>query len=299
MDNYTTITKQTLEDRYQLRSEGVYFSHQPIYGYRSVHSSTSCIARYMITRSILKALNQYTFANFADIGGAEGYTANLVRNLFKTEVTITDLSENACKMAKEIFGIKAIPADIHNLPFRDKEFEAVLCSETLEHVTDYQKAITELLRITGKVLIITVPHETREIVAKNIAMKIPHAHIHYFDIHSLDYLKDSVYGFKYEKTLSPFLIVPRVIAEAFKKPAGKIHYRLYNFFTPFFKMLFGIKTANRLTDIDAGVSKIFSRYQGITFIIEKTEPVSTPVYPAIKANMFTQIKVPEYYFSTP
>lgn len=297
MDNYTTTTKQTLEDRYRLASEGVYFSHQPIYGYRSAHSSTSCIARYMITKSILNALNQYAFTSFADIGGAEGYTANLVKHLFKAEVTTTDLSENACKMAKEIFNINAIPADIHNLPFKDKEFEAVLCSETLEHVTDYQKAINELLRITGKVLIITVPHETEEIVAQNIALNIPHAHIHYFDIHSLDYLKNSVHRFKFEKTLSPLLIIPRVIAEAFKKPANKIHYRLYNYFTPFFKSIFGIKTANWLTNLDTKISKMFSLYNGITFIIEKEDNTSTPAYPAITADMFTHIKVPEHHLN--
>ena len=70
------------------------------YGYRTSKGSTSCIARYMVTKSILNAINRYNFNTFIDIGGAEGYTANLVKEIFKVQVKSTDLSENACKMAK-------------------------------------------------------------------------------------------------------------------------------------------------------------------------------------------------------
>ena len=38
--------------------------------------------------------------------------------------------------ANEIFKLKATPVDIHNLPFKDNEFDVVICSETLEHVTE-------------------------------------------------------------------------------------------------------------------------------------------------------------------
>lgn len=294
MDNYTNETKATLEERFIQTVDGVYYGHQPIYGYRTAKASTSCIARYMVTKSILNALNKYSFKTFADIGGAEGYTANVVRTIFNAEVTTTDLSENACKMAGELFNIKAIPADIHKLPFTDNEFEMVLCSETIEHVTDYKEAIRELLRITKNVLVITVPHESEKIVAKNIANKIPHAHIHYFDINTLDYLKESGLNLHYEKTLSPLLIVPRVVAEGFKKDGNKLHFRVYNFFTPFFRKIFGIKTANRLTNMDTKMTKTFGLYQGITFIIEKDNSIKKENAATIKAGSFTNIKVNEY-----
>ena len=227
-----------------MTTDGIYYAHQPIYGYRTSKGSTSGIARYMITKSILNAINRYNFDTFIDIGGAEGYTANLVKEIFNVQVKSTDLSENACKMAKAIFGIDAIPADIHNLPFNDNEFDIVLCSETLEHVTDYKRAIHELLRITKNVLVITVPHETKKIVAQNIKNKIPHAHIHYFDITTLDYLKDMGYTLKYEKTLSPLLIIPRVIAEGYKSQIQNYILKYTTFLHPFLRKLLGIKTAN-------------------------------------------------------
>ncbi|HEY5406635.1 MAG TPA: class I SAM-dependent methyltransferase [Ginsengibacter sp.] len=294
MDNYTSITKENLEKRFEMTTDGVYHAHQPIYGYRTSKGSTSGIARYMITKSILNAINKYNFKTFIDIGGAEGYTANLVKEIFKVEVKSTDLSENACKMAKAIFGIDAIPADIHNLPFNDNEFDIVLCSETLEHVTDYKKAILELLRITKKVLVVTVPHETEKIVAQNIKAKIPHAHIHYFDIRTLDYLKERGYTLTYEKTLSPLLVIPRVIAEGYKKPNSKIHFKIYNFFTPIFRKLFGIKTANWFTNIDVKMTKLFGLYQGITFTIAKEDASKRENVQTIKAENFTAIKVDEY-----
>lgn len=294
MDNYTSDTKEKLEKIFSRNTEGVYHAHQPIYGYRTSKGSTSCIARYMVTKSILNAINKYNFKTFIDIGGAEGYTANLVRKLFNAQVKSTDLSENACKMANTIFGIDAIHADIHNLPFENNEFDVILCSETIEHVTDYKKAITELLRITKNVLIITVPHESEEMVAQTIKDKVPHGHINYFDIHSLDYLKDFGYTLKYEKTLSPLLILPRVIAEGFKKPDTKLHFKIYNFFTPILKKLFGIKTANRLTDIDTKTTKLFGFYKGITFIIEKNNQLKKKAASEIKAKTFTEIKVDEY-----
>src|SRR5580704_7941966 len=145
MDTYTDKTKPFLEDRFGETIEGVYFSHQPIYGYRSKFSASSNISRYMITKSILNAINEFSFETFIDIGCAEGYTAYLVRELFHVKVMSTDLSENACKMAKEIFNIEALACDIHKLPFTENQFDIVLCSETIEHVNDYKLAIKELL----------------------------------------------------------------------------------------------------------------------------------------------------------
>lgn len=46
--------------------------------------------------------------------------------------------------------------DIYNLPFRDHQFETVLCSHTLEHVDDPDLFYTELQRV-GKQVTLVVP----------------------------------------------------------------------------------------------------------------------------------------------
>ncbi|MBL7736895.1 MAG: class I SAM-dependent methyltransferase [Chitinophagaceae bacterium] len=295
MDRYTDQTKLVLEERFDETVEGIYYSHQPIYGYRSKYSAESNISRHIITKSILNALSQYSFSSFIDIGGAEGYTAHLVRKLFNAKVKITDLSESACRRAKEIFQIDAVPCDIHAMPFPDESFDLVLCSETIEHVTDFKLAIKQLLRITKNVLVITVPHESVEEVEYNIKNNVPHGHINYFDVDTLDYLKQEGYVVKFEKTLSPLLVVPRVIAEGSKKNGKGMPYRLYNSVTPLLKKLFGIKTAIRLIDVDARMCSIFKKYSGITFIIEKKDlPHGVKRKRPISAKDFIYETVPPY-----
>jgi len=49
-------------------------------------------------------------------------------------------------------------ADAHNLPFKDGEFELVLCTEVLEHVLDPKKVISEISRVLkpgGRVILTT------------------------------------------------------------------------------------------------------------------------------------------------
>jgi len=275
MDSYTGQTKTVLDERFNATIDGIYYSHQPIYGYRSKYSAESNISRYIITKSILNALSNYSFESFVDVGGAEGYTTHLVRKLFNAHVISTDLSETACKRTKEIFNIEAVACDIHKLPFNDNELDIVLCSETIEHVSDYRSAVKELLRITKNVLIITVPHECPEEVELNIKNRIPHGHINYFDIHTLDYLKQEGYSVKFERTLSPLLVIFKVLAEGTNKDKKGIHYRLYNFFAPVLRKMFDIKTSIRLIDLDAKICKVFKKYSGITFIIEKNSTTIT------------------------
>jgi ubiquinone/menaquinone biosynthesis C-methylase UbiE len=132
----------------------------------------------------MKALSHMKFDSLLDVGGAEGYTAYIARQIFGVKVRTSDLCEEACMRAREIFHIDSDPADIHELPYEDNKFDVVLCSATLEHVTDYQKAISELLRVAGRAVVITLPHEDRAVIEKNVEKQLPHAHIHNFTLDS-------------------------------------------------------------------------------------------------------------------
>ena len=54
--------------------------------------------------------------------------------------------------------------DALNLPFADDSFDRLICSEVLEHIPDYQGALTEIWRITkpGGRIGISVPHRWPE-----------------------------------------------------------------------------------------------------------------------------------------
>ncbi len=59
---------------------------------------------------------------------------------------------------------KIVQADICNLPFKDKEFDFVVCIHVLEHVQDPGKACTELMRVARRGFI-EVPRKWTEFYA--------------------------------------------------------------------------------------------------------------------------------------
>ncbi|MEW6194036.1 MAG: class I SAM-dependent methyltransferase [Bacteroidota bacterium] len=275
MDKYTEETQQWLDNRFRETSdEGIYFAHQPIYGFRDPNSERYIMNRYIITFQIMKALAHIKFETFLDVGGAEGYKAALVRSLFGAAVRNCDLSQEACERAKEIYGVDGGSVDIHRLPFDDNQFDVVLCSETLEHVTDIKTATYELIRVTKNALIITVPHEPKEVIEKNIKEKIPHAHIHSLEPTSFNFTKNHVQKIITKKILHPILNIPSSIVEANKKEIEKTNYlpltvKMYNYLIPAFRYLFNEKSAGFLMKIDDYLSKKNFPYDGMIFILFK------------------------------
>lgn len=275
-DKYTQRTKIWLDERFKKCDEhGIYYAHQPIYGFRKGHSEPGLIDRYIRIYHIMRALSHLRFDSLLDVGSAEGYKAYIAKKLFNVKGKCCDLSEEACKRAEEIFYIESTPADIHDLPFKNNEFDVVLCSETLEHVADLHKAVDELLRVAGKAVVITVPHEPKEVIDKNIKEEIPHGHIHSFDLESFNFLKSEGCHILSRRIISPLLEIPSVLIEAMPREYHKnmkypkIFIDIYNTCVPILRKLFGKTTAAFLIRLDDFVLKFTSSYNAILFIILK------------------------------
>lgn len=276
MDQYTQKTKYWLEERFKKYDErGIYFGHQPIYGFRRGHSEAGFFDKYIVTYQVMKALSHIKFVSLLDVGAAEGYKTYIARELFGVKVKASDLSEEACKRARELFNIESIPADIHSLPFINGEFDVVLCSETLEHVTDLREAIRELLRVASKAIIITVPHESENFQKKNIKDEIVHGHINNFNVKSLDFLNQEGYCIVSKKIVSPLLMVPGALVEAMPREYPKkvkfprLLVDLYNKSLPILRRLSGEKAMAFLVNLDDLVCKILPFYRSLIFIILK------------------------------
>lgn len=83
-----------------------------------------------------------------DIGCASGYVCAEIKNLFpKAKVTGIDASETFIKFAKKTHkGVDFLAADGHNMPFKDKTFDLIVCTEVLEHVVEPKKILAEAKR---------------------------------------------------------------------------------------------------------------------------------------------------------
>lgn len=101
-----------------------------------------------------------------DIGSADGTFTKIILDKSRAEKVVgIDVLESSVKYAKKRFArskkMSFRLADAHNLPFRDKEFDGVICLETLEHVEDPAQVIREMKRVlTDKgYILILVPAE--------------------------------------------------------------------------------------------------------------------------------------------
>ena len=97
-----------------------------------------------------------------DAGCGEGFAVDRLAQRFpEIRFTGVDLSEEAIQFAQEHFGERARfrTGSVYKLPFSDRAFDTVLCSEVLEHLDDPSGAIKELKRVARNYVIITVPLE--------------------------------------------------------------------------------------------------------------------------------------------
>lgn len=301
MNEATKITKEWLDRRFsQSNEEGIYFAHQPIYGFRKGHSEPGIFNRYVITYGVMKALGHMQFTALLDAGGGEGYMAALARRLFGVKVQMCDLSVEACCRAKELFGIEGVAADIQTLPFRDNEFDCVICSQTLEHIPDFQGAVKELYRVSRKAVIITVPVESEQYVADYVGLNEPHPHLHSLDVNSLDFMSSTASKILVKKMVSPLLrttLLDAVPQENIRN-FGRFWVTAYNMAAPLLRTIFNKYMTAMLIRLDEALSCNSKGYRDLLFIILKDEnSYSLQCRKAVSALQILDFEVP--YHSLP
>jgi len=96
-----------------------------------------------------------------DAGCGEGFTLSHFeeKNIGKNLEGVDFLS-TAIKIGKKLHPKLALKqGDIYKLPYKDSQFDLVLCTEVLEHLENPEKALKELKRVTKKYIILSVPNE--------------------------------------------------------------------------------------------------------------------------------------------
>lgn len=122
---------------------------------------------YQLILKMMKSIaHSFQGKHLLEVGcGLGGFCIRMARN--GGHLVGLDISSSAIHKAKTLSKqfevqnqVDFILGDAQFLPFKDQTHEIVICSETLEHVADYEQAFRELVRVTMKSghLCITVPN---------------------------------------------------------------------------------------------------------------------------------------------
>ncbi|MEM2121838.1 MAG: methyltransferase domain-containing protein [Candidatus Woesearchaeota archaeon] len=113
-------------------------------GYEELHR-TEQINKLLIARELLKLKKE---DSLLDVGSGIGLSSEV----FDCKITLLDNSINLLKLAKKRIknknNINLVLSNAEKMPFKNKEFDAVICITAIHNFSNPDKALGEILRVT-------------------------------------------------------------------------------------------------------------------------------------------------------
>lgn len=95
-----------------------------------------------------------------DAGCGEGETLDRLASVLPSRPVGIDLNPESVEFAGQRLPDASLSvANLLELPFADDQFDLVLCLEVLEHLPDPAAGLAELARVSGRDIVVSVPHE--------------------------------------------------------------------------------------------------------------------------------------------
>jgi 2-polyprenyl-3-methyl-5-hydroxy-6-metoxy-1,4-benzoquinol methylase len=128
------------------------------------HTHANPVQRRLIDRfhrTIMGKIGDLAPKSFLDAGCGEGFVAEIMlRQMPGLELTGFDFNPESVELAKQKNPAATfVEASIFDIPFDANSFDLVGCFEVLEHQTDPRSALKELVRVSNRHVIVSVPHE--------------------------------------------------------------------------------------------------------------------------------------------
>lgn len=116
---------------------------------KNFYSSLTSLAKPLKAESIL------------DAGCGEGFTMDkLTKFGIGKQIEGLEHSKEAILLGKKLFpNLTFKEGNIYDMPYEDNSFDLVTCTEVLEHINEPIKVFKEVLRVSKKYIIISVPNE--------------------------------------------------------------------------------------------------------------------------------------------
>lgn len=155
-----TVLKKKSPQDFRSWNETMVEKHNPEAYHLHSHAAIRFVERMRVA-SILRAVNGGRGSAVLEVGCGAG---NVLEGIRHAKLIGVDLSNRMVKRAKERLASKpfiAIQADAEFLPFQTSFFDAVICTEVIEHVQDPDRTLEEIWRVArpSARIAISLPNE--------------------------------------------------------------------------------------------------------------------------------------------
>lgn len=128
------------------------------------YTSKNPVQKYLINnflRTVTLCLEGLSINKVFDAGCGEGFVLSELKNRgIGSVLEGIDFSEQALKTGRELFPYLSLKqGDIYQLPYEDNSFDLVLCTEVMEHLDEPDKVLSEIVRVSKKYCLLSVPNE--------------------------------------------------------------------------------------------------------------------------------------------
>lgn len=128
------------------------------------HTHRNPIQRFLLDlfyKHVFQLLRTVPQGSILDVGCGEGFTlAKLKEHGIGKKLEGIEYQKRAIALGKKQYPDLVIKqGSIYELPYKANSFDLILCTEVLEHMDDPKKALEELVRVSKKYLLLSVPNE--------------------------------------------------------------------------------------------------------------------------------------------
>jgi len=128
------------------------------------HTTSNPIQKYLIERFYINFMAEVKWVKprrVLDVGCGEGFTLErLHKAKLGDKLVGIDFLNTAVEIGKkERSHLDLQEGSIFDIKFKENSFDLVICSEVLEHIENPEKGFKELVRVSSKYVLLSVPNE--------------------------------------------------------------------------------------------------------------------------------------------
>lgn len=130
----------------------------------SKHINSNPVQKKLIDNfynQVYRLLKPFKLDSILDVGCGEGITlSKFEKEGIGKKLFGIDYSDDALKIGKKIYPhLNLKKGNIYNIKEKDNSFDLVMATEVLEHLDDPEGALKELIRVSKKYVMLSVPNE--------------------------------------------------------------------------------------------------------------------------------------------